>query len=425
MKRPRTLIIVEALPFPAYKGGDLRNWQNVNALADIGEVGVFGLCSNDQRRAQTPPGVALWDTSRDPALAYPPPTDRKLAARGWALERMGHPSDVYYSETAAAEINEIMREFRPRVVVIEGLWLHSYITHIRQHHCRIILDAHNIETDLYKQRAQRAKETGLEQWLIRDILPARTAIIEQQATHAVDQIWVCSDADARLLAQLHAPTAPVWVVPNGLDLAAHQTRRERMLPETSDSSIESVIFPGTFAYWPNAAAASFLIKEFFPLLAGASRDYRLLLVGNRPSQAMLQAAREDSRIVVTGTVPDVRPYLAAASVVVVPLFEGGGTRFKILQAFAAGIPVISTAKGAEGLEVIDEVHLLFAESAAEMVAAVRRLSSDKGLRQRLIRNGWELLNLHYSWNAAAARIAAAVGDLCRSTSRSEKGNPSL
>jgi glycosyltransferase involved in cell wall biosynthesis len=250
-------------------------------------------------------------------------------------------------------------------------------------------------------------------------------MIEQQATHAVDQIWVCSDADARLLAQLHAPAAPVWVVPNGLDLAASQMPGEHILPRASDSSIKSIIFPGTFAYWPNAAAANFLIAEFFPLLAGASRDYRLQLVGSRPSPAMLQAARADSRIVVTGTVPDVRPYLAAAWLVVVPLFEGGGTRFKILEAFAAGIPVISTAKGAEGLQVTDEVHLLFAETAAEMVAAVRRLSSDKSLRQRLIRNGWELLNLHYSWNAAAARIAAAVGDLCRSTSSSEKGNLSL
>jgi glycosyltransferase involved in cell wall biosynthesis len=421
MTTPRILIIAEALPYPTYKGGDLRNWQNANGLAKIGEVGIFGLCSNDHRAAQIPRGIALWRASTDPALAYPPPQGRKLKSRAWAIEPLGHPSDLSYSEAAAAEIETVIAEFRPDILVIEGLWLHRYIAHVRRRHCHVVLDCHNVETALFQQRADAARGSDLKTRLIREILPARTAVIERKALHAVDQVWACSDADARLIAELHRPSTPVWMVPNGLDLATYETRHN-MLPDAGDASKQSIIFPATFAYWPNAAAASFLIREVFPLLAGDSPDYQLLLVGNRPTPAMLQAAREDPRIVVTDIVPDVRPYLAAASVLLVPLFEGGGTRFKILEAFAARIPVVSTAKGAEGLQVRDEVHLLMAENAEQMAAAVRRISSDKCLRQRLTRNGWELLERCYSWNVAAGRISEAVADLRAGASRSEKGN---
>jgi glycosyltransferase involved in cell wall biosynthesis len=407
----RTLVIAEALPYPTYKGGDLRNWQNVTALANLGEVGVFGLCSNDQRAAQMPPGIALWRCASDPALAYPPPKDRKLSSRAWLLDSMGHPSDLYYSQITAVEIAEMTREFQPDIVVIEGPWLYRYIAEIKRQNCPVILDAHNVETSLYQQRAQTANESGLELRLIRDIMPARTAMIERQALHAADQIWACSEIDARLLSELHRPAAPVWVVPNGLNVEAYESPNGHRLPELGDRSKQSIIFPGTFAYWPNAAAAGFLIREFFPLLTGDCADYRLLLVGNRPTREMLLAAGKDPRILVTDTVPDVRPYLASASVLLVPLFEGGGTRFKILEGFASRIPVVSTAKGAEGLEVTDGDHLLIAEDAPAMVATVRRILSDECLRHKLTASAWDLLNRRYSWDVARGRIREAVEGL--------------
>jgi len=81
----RTLVLAPGLPFPWFSGLDLRVWQNVRALAKLGPVGVLGICANDPRADNPPPGVALWRTMTDPALAYPPPTDRKIAARAWPL----------------------------------------------------------------------------------------------------------------------------------------------------------------------------------------------------------------------------------------------------------------------------------------------------------------------------------------------------
>jgi glycosyltransferase involved in cell wall biosynthesis len=126
---------------------------------------------------------------------------------------------------------------------------------------------------------------------------------------------------------------------------------------------------------------------------------------------MQEAAKRDPRILVTGAVPDIRPYLSAASTMVVPLFQGSGTRFKILEAWAARVPVISTAKGAEGLDVENERHLLFAETASEFLECLRRLWTDKPLAEKRRVNGLELIKRDYSWRATSRRISLAVNEL--------------
>ncbi|MBM4264259.1 MAG: glycosyltransferase [Deltaproteobacteria bacterium] len=112
-----------------------------------------------------------------------------------------------------------------------------------------------------------------------------------------------------------------------------------------------------------------------------------------------------------GAVPDMRPYFANASAMIVPLFQGSGTRFKILEAFASRLPVISTALGAEGLTVKDGKHLLLAETAEEFVEAIASLWNDDHLAQSLAEHGLALVTHHYSQEVAAQRLAAALNSL--------------
>lgn len=102
----RTFLIAETLPYPTLSGMDLRNLQNINGLLRCGEIGVFGLNSNDPRSKNPPPAsLAFWGASTDPALTYPLPK-KKLAGRAWLLDPAGHPSDLYYSDAAATELTE-------------------------------------------------------------------------------------------------------------------------------------------------------------------------------------------------------------------------------------------------------------------------------------------------------------------------------
>jgi glycosyltransferase involved in cell wall biosynthesis len=377
----------------------------------IGEVGVFGLYSNDTNADKVPKtGLAFWKTTTVPAPIYWLP-GQKMSSRAWFLDPVGHPSDMSYSETVAAELDGIMTNFNPHLVVIEGLWLHRYIDVLKCHNCRIVLDNHNVEAAVVQEIANSTFGDDLPARLIRDVMPERTRAIEQKAAGAVDQVWVCSSEDARLMNKLYGSSMSVHVVPNAVNISyyigVHDGKYPR--PNSVAPTRNTIIFPASFRWEPNVNAAAFLTEKLFPLLVAIYPDCQLMLVGKDPTPQMTEVAKRDPRIVVTGRVYDVRPYLAASSVMVTPLFQGGGTRFKILEAFASNIPVISTKKGAEGLDVKDGTHLLIAESAEEFVMAVQRILRNESIAKQLIANGWDLVQRLYSWQTSGLCIAQAIG----------------
>jgi len=152
-----------------------------------------------------------------------------------------------------------------------------------------------------------------------------------------------------------------------------------------------VLFLGTMSWGPNAAAAKFLVETVLPKLRERVPDARVVIVGHNPP-AELKAFHGKPGIEVTGGVPDVKPYFANSTLLAVPLDAGGGTRLKILEAFAAGLPVVSTAIGAEGINATSVVHFIAAErpefadaiadvlalpdAATHMATAARQLAND-------------------------------------------------
>ena len=115
-------------------------------------------------------------------------------------------------------------------------------------------------------------------------------------------------------------------------------------------------------------------------------------------------AAKDSRIQLTGTVPDVRPFLWGAAVSIVPLRIGGGTRLKIYEAMAAKVPVVSTTIGAEGLDVRDGENILIADSPRQFADACLQLLDDASARHQLARNAWEMVSACYSWDVVARKF---------------------
>ena len=403
-------MLAESLPWPPLKGGDLRNWQNLHALSASACVGVFGLCSNDGRRGAAPElPLAFWTTSTDPALASPPPRGVRLAARAWLLDPGGHPSDLFYSEAAASELAGLLADFRPDVVLAEGLWMHGYLDPIRAVGCRTILDCHNVEAAVSGELARATQGEDLESRVVRDVIPARTEAIERAAVAAADQLWACSADDEARLRHLYAPRSPVVVIPNGIRMEDYAGPRSDGAP--AGDGVLTLAFPGIYSYRPNAFAARFLIDEVLPRLDACHAPCRLQLVGPMPTPEMCAAAARDPRIAVTGPVRDVRPFLAAATVMPVPLFQGSGTRFKLLEAFAAGLPVVSTSKGAEGLGARDGEHLLVAETAEAFVEAVLALWRDRALAEGLAARARTLAAERFSWEAIGPRIRRAVSQV--------------
>jgi polysaccharide biosynthesis protein PslH len=244
--------------------------------------------------------------------------------------------------------------------------------------CRIDLDDHEVTTR--RRIAGLLRENGnepaarVEEWEADRYQALGAALLPR-----FERVYVAAAADRDLVAAEH-PGADVRVL-------ANVVRPPGPLPPPPDGETFTFLFVGNFGYYPNDDAARYFCAQVLPLLrAGAPGPFRVRFVGADPSAAVRGLAGEPE-VTVTGPVADVTPWYESAHAVIVPVRAGGGTRIKILEAFAHRRPVVSTPAGAAGLEVTAGRHLLLADSAQDFAARCVLLMRDPGLRRALADRG--------------------------------------
>ncbi len=255
-----------------------------------------------------------------------------------------------------------------------------------------ILDIHNIEHDVLRRIAASGSPARR---LFNQIEYRKYRREEIDAWRRMRGCVATSPGDAGIVSR--ATRRPVEVVPNGVDLDAFS----RLPLDGADPG--ALVFVGAMRYRPNADAARYFVEEILPRLRVTIPGVELAIVGADPPPDVV-ALGEMPGVRVTGTVPDVRPWMRNAGVVVVPLLSGGGTRLKILEAFAMGRPVVSTSIGAAGIEARDGEHLLLADRPEAFARAVTRLATEPGLRERLVERAYALVRDRYQWSSAAERL---------------------
>jgi glycosyltransferase involved in cell wall biosynthesis len=171
-----------------------------------------------------------------------------------------------------------------------------------------------------------------------------------------------------------------------------------------------LVFTGSMDWRPNQDAARYFVNDIMPLLRGHRPDLDCTFVGRSPPADIVRLA-EVPGVHVTGTVPDVRPYVKRAAVHVVPLRVGGGSRLKILEALAMGRAVVSTSVGAEGLDVVHGRHVLLANNPRDFADSVLGLLENLDQRQRLAAEGRRLVEQRYGWDLLADRFAAFIREV--------------
>jgi glycosyltransferase involved in cell wall biosynthesis len=181
----------------------------------------------------------------------------------------------------------------------------------------------------------------------------------------------------------------VELVPNGIDMAAYAGDFGAPEPDT-------LVYAGSLTYSANFDAVRYFLEEIFPLIHRARPAVRFEVTGRLDGVPVDKLPRYDG-VTFTGYLNDVRPAIARSWLSVVPLRQGSGTRLKILESLALGTPVVSTAKGAEGLDLMNERDLLIADSPGEFAAAVLRALDDPALRERLRVNGQREVASRYDW----------------------------
>ncbi|HJV08951.1 MAG TPA: glycosyltransferase, partial [Acidimicrobiales bacterium] len=358
------------------------------ALRPSSDVGVLLL---DRRRASPPAPVGLaWWRRHDVPWSQ--------TQVDWMRRPDGHPAYGRVPEDAVRAIDESLRDFDPDVVVIGGLWFHGHLPGLRGRGRQLVLDAADVEGQLEEVQASAAPAG---ERTIRAILSRHLGVIEGEAAGAVDQLWACSGPDAEALRSRYPGAAPVTVVPNTVDADALRrpagaTRRDA----------PAVVYPATFEYAPNHDAALTLVRDIHPLVRQRFPGATLTLVGAGASQALRDAAAQVPGVTVTGPVSDTRPWLWESTVLAVPLRAGSGTRIKVLEAFAAGLPVVTTAKGVEGIDAVDGEHVLVADSPRQFADAIATVHDDAEAAAALAGRARRLVEARYSTEAARLAVEA-------------------
>jgi glycosyltransferase involved in cell wall biosynthesis len=294
-------------------------------------------------------------------------------------------------------LDRILRATRFDLVNLEFPYLGHYDLRLAppgQKPPSLIVDSHEIAYDLARQFARANASLGRRLYAAANWRKLRRE--ELKTYRCADGVYLCSAADERRLLD-QVPDARTAVVPNAANVEYYRPR-----PTDPPPDGRTVVYFGLLSTVPNVNGVMHFAQNIWPRIAAAQPGARWKIIGGRPPPSLQALA--GPRVELTGFVADLRPHLAAAEVVVVPLQLGGGTRLKIVEAMAMGKAVVSTTLGAEGIEAVPGRDLLIADEPAAFADAVNRLLSQPGLAAQIGRSARQLAVDRYGWDGAARTL---------------------
>lgn len=406
MSRPSLLAVTSELPWPLSSGGHLRTYHLLVSLArrfDVRLVVPSRPDEADARAALARAGVAVRAVEIGPRRALV----EACRIAGAAVRR--DPYVLYARHRRRSVFRAVCQEALlspPQVVYLDHL--DSLLYAEAAGAAPVVIDMHNVYSTLAERAAREASGYARRRYLAGEagLLQRK----EVDATRLAHTIFACSEDEASFFRNLGARS--VVVVPNGVDTQSYPwppvaPASAGLYPDTPPT----VLFIGALEWQPNVSAVGFLAREVMPAVRARVPKARLLIVGRRPSAEVLALA-DGPRVEIAADVPDVRPYWGRADVLAVPLETGGGTRIKILEAFAAGVPVVSSPVGCEGIAARDGEHL-FVASRDVFADAVTAALIDRDGASAKARAARALVEREYDWWAigrrAAGRVLSAAG----------------
>lgn len=292
-------------------------------------------------------------------------------------------------------ILDTLQQIQPDLVVVSHPTFTALVPTLVRSGYRIVIDTYNVEESIARQMVRTVNNPQeLAHWLCQYAVLHR---MEHTMLARAMEVWAASEQDVEQFSHVLMNQVPVALVPNVVDIATY-------LPANNVEPF-SVGFAANYGYLPNEIAAEQLLLNIMPELRLTVPEARLYLIGRTPSKRLCDLAAATPNVVVTGTVDDTRPWIARCAVLVAPIEHGSGTRLKILEGLAMTKPMVSTAKGCEGLAVQDGVHLIVRDIPL-FSAAIAHLILNPGDSQAMAQRGRALVGEQYS----TARLKMILGE---------------
>ncbi|MFH2057172.1 MAG: glycosyltransferase family 4 protein [bacterium] len=388
----KILWIKSDFPLPADTGGKIRTKNLLFELAKQAEVSFLSYVPLDLDQTTID---QMRDAGIEP-IGIERAEEKKSGLRFWLRVLFGlfstrpYVARKYATARFKQRLAQLLASRGYDVVVcdfLEMAWCAPLLRDIPS-----VLFEHNVETVIWRRHAQVARNPLKKLYLIYE--QRRMANFERWAGAQFDLVLTVSAEDGELLRESFG-VSMFLTIPTGVDIGYFQ-------PIKDTEHDNHLVLSGSMDWMPNIDAFWWFYREIYPKIKAEIPEVTLSVVGRRPPEEIRAVTAGDVSVSVTGTVPDVRPHVAAGQLFLVPLRVGGGTRIKIYEALAMGKCVVATSIGAEGLPLTDGEHLVLADTAAEFAAAIRDLLQDDKKRNRIASAGLRLVRERYSWNHAAA-----------------------
>lgn len=394
----KVLAIDEEIPCPPDTGKRIRTWNLLRRLAPRHRISLLCYGERDERAIS-----AIQSAGIDVHLV-----DSIANHRGWQLHARlfanlfsPYPYSVskHYTRRFQRQLNLLLQNEPFDLLHCEWTPYARFLEAADR--IRTLVSAHGVESQIWFRRARHSNTVPERIFFALQALKMRR--FEQRALRRANWVTTVSPLDAETIRAWGA--ASISLVENGVD-------PDEFRPATEPGNPSDLLFVGSLDWFANQDGVLYLLEQIWPLIRSQQPQARLRIIGRRPPAQLEKRIGYSPSVELIGEVSDVRPFFSRAAVVVVPLRIGGGTRIKILEALSMGKAVVSTSVGAEGLAVVDGVHLLLADSPQEFARRAIDLLNFPEERRRLGENGRKLAVQRYSWNHLADRLELAWYRAC-------------
>ena len=388
----KILFLSPTVPFPLTDGGRVRVFNLLKQIAVKNEVTLLAL----ETQTTDADGVAeLRQLGIQVHLVPNAPTLPRVSF-GTLVKAFLKRQPI---TVARYDIPAYRQEFRELIATQTFDLVHYEMFHIAQFHTETylpgVLSQQNVDSAIWRRLcSETANPLYKFAYWTQQLAFQR---YERVLSPKFDAVTCTSDIDAAVFQQ-HCTENAIEIIPNGVDITHYR-------PDFTTEVPAHLIYIGSMDWYPNEDAVAFFADEVLPRIQEKVPNVAFSIVGGNPSARVQKLAERDG-VIVTGRVPEIKPYFAEATVFVVPLRIGSGTRLKILEALAMGKAIVSTTVGAEGLDLKDGAEIFIADEPTAFADAVTRLLTDAQLRRRIGENGRSRVEQDYDWRSIGEKLHA-------------------